>query len=188
MALAIYAREKYRENDIPITPVHTESFTYRDQQHAFENLGEDSVYQFFLGTSRLGWFVVVATVVVQLSIVSIFVGGSRRDLSDSNSDMVYTWKCTRDQETCFSTEGLDWRGWFAFVVLMVAHLLKDGINGLKMIKHSTKQRLGRNVRIRLLIGGTILSLVTAFTAYASIMYNMAIATSELFSSNERGFP
>ena len=107
----------------------------------------------------------------------------KRDLSDDKSDMVFTWKCTRDQETCFSTNDLNWQGWFAFVVLMMAHLLKDGLNGLKMIKHSTKRRLGRYVKIRLFIGGTIMTLITAFTTYVSTMYNLAIATSELSSRN-----
>ena len=178
LAMAIYAREMYREYDTPRTLVHQESLTDRDQKYALENLGEDSVYRFFLGTSRWGWFIVAATIIVQLSIMTIFVGGSKRDLSYDKSDMVYTWKCTRDQATCFSIHDLDWQGWSAFAIFMAAHLLKDGINGLKMIKHSTKRRVGRNVRIRLFIGGTLLTLVTAYTTYVSIMYNMAIAISE----------
>ncbi len=52
--------------------------------------------------------------------------------------MMYTWKCTRDEETCFDTSDLDWNGWLAFAVLMIAHLLKDGISGIKMINYSAK--------------------------------------------------
>ena len=77
LALAIYAYEKYREYDSPTTPVHLESLTERDQQLALEKLGEDSVYRFFLGTNRWGWFIVVVTIMLQLLIISIFVGGSK---------------------------------------------------------------------------------------------------------------
>jgi hypothetical protein len=180
LALAIVAREKYRDRNTLRTQVHLQSLTERDHKYALENLGEDSVYRFFLGTSKWGWSIVIATMITQIAILSIFVGGSKRDFSDSKVDMEYTWKCTRDRDECFDTSDLDWKGWLAFVVLMAAHMLKDGINGLKMIKHSGKQRLGSHVRIRLFIGGTLVTIITAFTTYVSTMYNMAIATSKFF--------
>ena len=179
LALAIVAREKYRDRNITRSPIRPQSsLTDRDQKYALEHLGEDSVYQFFLGTSKWGWSIVLATIITQIWILSIFVGGSKRDLASDKVDMVYTWKCTRDQDECFDTNDLDWRGWLAFVVLMLTHLLKDGICGLKMIKHSAKQRHGRYARIRLFIGGAFLTMITAFTTYVSTMYNKAIATSK----------
>ncbi len=140
--LTILACEKHRDLYTPRALIYCQSFNDRDQQHALENLGEDSVYRSFVGTSKWGWFLVLSTIVIQISILSIFACGSKRDLSDAKVDVVYTWQCTHDQEMCFDTSELDWKGWFAFVILMVAHLLKDGINGLKMIKHSIKQRHG----------------------------------------------
>jgi len=179
LALAIFAREKYRNRNITRLPIRPQSsLTDRDQKYALEHLGENSVYQFFLGTSKSGWSIVIATIITQISILSVFVGGSKRDLTDARADMVYTWKCTRDTDVCFETNDLDLRGWLAFAVLMLTHLLKDGICGLKMIKHSTKQRHGRYARIRLFIGGTFLTMITGFTTYVSTMYNMAIATSK----------
>ena len=180
LALAIVAREKYRDRNTLRTQVHPQSLTERDHKYALENLGEDSVYRFFLGTSKWGWSIFIATMITQIAILSIFVGGSKRDFSDSKVDMEYTWKCTRDRDECFDTSDLDWKGWLAFVVLMAAHMLKDGINGLKMIKHSGKQRLGSHFRIRLFIGGTLVTMITVFTTYVSTMYNMAIATSKFF--------
>ena len=178
LALAIVAREKYRDRNTLRTQVHPQSLTERDHKYALENLGEDSVYPFFLGTSQWGWFIVAATIITQIFLLYVFGEGSKRDPSDGKVDMVYTWKCTRDQETCFDTNDLNELGWFAFIILMAAHLLKDGISGLKMIKYSAKTRLGRFVRIRLFIGGTILTLITAFTVYVSSIYNKAIATSK----------
>lgn len=176
--LAFILREKYQHRNIPSTVIHAQSFTDRDEKYAMEHLGEDSVYRFFLGTSQWGWFIVAATIITQIFLLYVFVEGSKRDPSDGKVDMVYTWKCIRDQETCFDTNDLNELGWFAFIILMAAHLLKDGISGLKMIKYSGKTRLGRFVRIRLFIGGTILTLITAFTVYVSSIYNKAIATSK----------
>jgi hypothetical protein len=90
--------------------------------------------------SKWGWFIVIATMVAQILILSVFVSGSKRDFNDSTVDMVYTWKCTRDEEMCINTSDLNWKSWLAFAVLMIAHLLKDGISGIKMINYFVKQR------------------------------------------------
>lgn len=59
-----------------------------------------------------------------------------------------------------------------------AHLLKDIINGLKMIVLSGKARNDMIFsRIRYFLGGTLLGAVSAFTFYVSAIYNAAIATS-----------
>ena len=75
---------------------------------------------------------------------------------------------------------VDWQGWLAFAILMLLHLLKDTINGIKMLRYSIKQRHGLYGRIRLLIGGTFFTLIAMFTAYLSILYNREIAASKLF--------
>ena len=141
-------------------------------------MGEDTVYQFFVGKSKWGWSIAIATMVTQVLLLSVFVSGSKRDFTNSYIDVVYTWKCTRDKETCFDTSDLDWKGWLAFAVLMVAHLLKDGISGIKMINYSAKQRHQHSSKIRFFIGGTLLTMITAITTYVSTMYNLAIATSK----------
>lgn len=150
--------------------------TERDLNFSLENIGERSVYQFFLGKSKWGWFIVIATMGAQIWILSEFVEGSKRDPSDGKADMVYTWQCTRDKETCFDTNDLNWRGWLGFTIMMLVHLLQDAITGMKLIKHSAKLRHGLNARIRLFIGGTLMSFIAVFSTYVSIIYNMAIAT------------
>lgn len=154
--------------------------TERDLKFSLENIGERSVYQFFLGKSKWGWFIVIATIGAQIWILSVFVEGSKRDPSDQEADMVYTWQCTRDNETCFDSNDLNWRGWLGFTIMMLVHLLKDLISGMKLIKHSVKLRHGLNAQIRLFIGGTLMSFITVFSTYVSIIYNMAIATSKSY--------
>ena len=184
LALALIVYEKQRNRHISETRMRRQSsITDIDLKYSLDKIGDDSVYKFFLGKNIWGWLIAIATIGSQLWMLSIFVEGSKRDASDGKVDMSYTWKCTRDKDECFDTDDLDWRGWIAFAILMAAHLLKDAVNGMKMIKHSTKQRHGRYFRIRLFVGGTLLTFVAVFTIYVSTLYNHAIATSKLFSSN-----
>jgi hypothetical protein len=116
----------------------------------------------------------------QICILSVFVEGSKRDPSDNEVDMVYTWQCTRDKDVCFDTRSIDWKGWLAVLIFMLAYLLLDTINGIKMIRLSVKQRHGRNAQIRPFIGGTLVTCVSLFTTYVSTIYNSAITSSKLF--------
>lgn len=67
----------------------------------------------------------------------------------------------------------------AFIVLTCAHLLKDVVNGARMIVMSTKQSHNGHTWFRFFFGGMLLATVSLFTLYASAVYNSAIATSEL---------
>mmetsp|Transcript_40046 Transcript_40046/g.68319 ORF Transcript_40046/g.68319 Transcript_40046/m.68319 type:complete len:268 (-) Transcript_40046:79-882(-) len=107
----------------------------------------------------------------------IFVEGAEFDLADDNTDLVYTWKCPRDQIECDNKADLTGTGWMVFGFLMATHLLKDIINGCKMIALASKERQTLNNRIRFFCGGLLLSFVALFTLYVSAIYNKAIATS-----------
>ena len=181
LALGLIAYEMHRNRHISQTSRmrRQSSITDLDLKYSLDKIGDDSVYKFFLGKNVLGWLIAISTIGAQVWMLSIFVEGSKRDPSDGTVDMSYTWKCTRDKDECFDTNDLNWRGWIAFAILMGSHLLTDAINGIKMIKHSTKQRHGRNARIRLFVGGTLLTFVTVFTIYVSTLYNQVIATSKL---------
>merc|ERR1712032_900359 len=43
-----------------------------DKEYAKKIIGDDSVYCFFLGKSRLGWMIAVATVAVQMWLLFVF--------------------------------------------------------------------------------------------------------------------
>ncbi|KAL7552708.1 hypothetical protein ACHAWF_015942 [Thalassiosira exigua] len=149
----------------------------RDSAFAIKNIGEDSVYQFFLTTNRAGWVYALAVLGSQLWALFIFVIGAEFELSDDNSDLVYTFSCPRDQNSCYDRADLTWQGWAVFMVLMAAHLLEDMMKGLRLVIFSGKARHETGSRTRSFIGGLVLFFVAAFTAYASTLYNTAIATS-----------
>ena len=127
------------------------------------------MYQFFAGKSLSGWCIVIFTVGVQFWLLSFFVKGSEIDLSDDKVDVVYTWKCPRDYEECFSTKALDAPGWIGFAVLVGAHVLADVINSGRMIVLSAKERHSFYFRARFFIGGTTLCSVSLFTFFVSTL-------------------
>jgi len=177
LALSVHAFDKYKNRDLPRASIRRPSLTNRDVRYALETLGEGSVYQFFLGVSIFGWIIALATLAAQLGMLFVFVKGAVIDLSDDNVDLIYSWKCNRDKMDCRNTSDLDWQGWTVFAVLMATHLLKDIINGTKMVILSAKERHDLATRTRYFIGGTLVTTVTAFTLYVSTIYNVAIATS-----------
>mmetsp|Transcript_2734 Transcript_2734/g.4793 ORF Transcript_2734/g.4793 Transcript_2734/m.4793 type:complete len:198 (+) Transcript_2734:753-1346(+) len=106
-----------------------------------------------------------------------FVKGADVDISDNESDLVYTWKCARDRVDCEFTGDVTPQGWAVFITLMVAHLLKDIVNGFKLIGLCTQEGTKWHIRFKLFLSGALLSAVTLYTLYASTVYNYAIATS-----------
>ena len=73
----------------------------RDCRYAIEPIGKDSAYKFFLSDNMGGWGIALAVVVAQILMLCVFVQGSdNQDLSNDNSDSVYTWKCPRDRDVC----------------------------------------------------------------------------------------
>lgn len=174
MASFIYDKTKY-----PHAP--TESISQLQKKEVdfkcADEFAEVSVYQFFLGKSVLGWVASLGTVLAQGFMLFEFVKGAEIDLSDDASDLVYTWFCPRDNAECRDLGDLTKSGWFAFFVLMIAHILKDIINGMKMIVLSGKARNDLQTRIRFFVGGTVLFSISLFTFYASVIYNAAIASS-----------
>ncbi|KAL3817140.1 hypothetical protein ACHAXA_009041 [Cyclostephanos tholiformis] len=176
LVLALLAYDNYKNHDPSTLYQSIVDDTYKD--YASDKLCSDSVYHFFLGKSVCGWLIVLSTIAVQFWLLFIFVKASEKNLSDDKVDVVYTWKCTRDKEICVNTKDLDWEGWLACAVVMLAHLLVDVINGVKMIMLSAKEKQGRLAMIRLFAGGTLLTTITSFTIYVSTIYNFAIATSE----------
>jgi len=61
---------------------------------------------------------------------------------------------------------------------MIFHLLKDWINGSKLIILATREGHVTHRRVRYFVGGLVLNLVTVFTLFVTVIYNFAIATSD----------
>jgi len=177
LALALGAYDKYRNRRVPRENIRSPELTSRDEKYALSTIGEDSTYKFFQGKSWFGWMISLATVGVQIWMLFIFVSGAGIDVSDARSALVYTWKCPRDRVECEFTGDVTLQGWVLFNILMVTYLMKDVINGFKLVALSAKERHDRNTQMRYFVGGTLLLVVTIFTFVVSFNYNYAIATS-----------
>jgi len=149
-----------------------------DDSYALSKIGKDSVYSYIVTEKPLGWLTAFGTLGIQVGILVFFILASEADdLQDDNIDIEFTWKCPRDSEVCDDRANLTKVGWVVFVVLMIAFLAKDFVNGGKLIYHSSKMRHNLESRIRYFIGGTSLFSITLFALYVSTVYNSAIATS-----------
>jgi hypothetical protein len=119
----------------------------------------------------LGWTIALGTIAEQIWMLFQFVKAAEIDLSNDKSDLRYTWKCARDQVDCNNKLELDPEVWLLFGILMVAHLSKDIINGLKLIVFSSKETNSSHDQIRFFVGGTLLSSISMFTLFVLIIYN-----------------
>ena len=100
---------EHLEAQAPEPPGPTISETVdRDHRYAIETIGNGSAYKFFLSEKRWSWVIALAVVVAQILMLYVFVLSSDdQDLSNDNSDLVYTWKCPRDGDVCRDTIGMD---------------------------------------------------------------------------------
>ena len=67
-----------------------ESAIGRDNKYAINTIGEDSVYQYFLGKNVLGWLFASAIVTIQIVALLIFVNAAMKDFTDDVSDFIYS--------------------------------------------------------------------------------------------------
>lgn len=178
LATFMYGEYQIRSRPGPLDPSEvSRDAVNRDKKYALDTIGCDSVYRFFLSNSWPGWGFALGTMAAQIGILYIFVEGAEFDLSNDISDLVYTWQCPRDGDSCRDTSDVSWRGWVCFGILMGAHVLKDVINGSKMIVLSAKKRHSLNSRMRFFFGGTFLIATSVFALFVTTVYNIAIATS-----------
>ncbi len=134
---------------------------------------KDSVYSYLVTDKPLGWLLVFATLGIQIGILAFFIIASEANLQDDKIDIEFTWKCPRDSVMCDDRADLTKAGWVIFVVLMIAFLAKDFINGSKLIYYSSKSATSGWCwrRVRCFLGGASLFSITAFALYVSSCYN-----------------
>ena len=141
-----------RRSERFIVTARRPSVTIRDKKYAMDTIGQDSVYSFFLTTKWKAWVLALAVLAVQIAALTMFVKAAVKDFSDDRSDFIYSFKCPRNNLYCTDESDLTWQGWCLFGILMAAHLLKDIINGLKLLILSGIRRHSNSKRIRFLAG------------------------------------
>ena len=72
-ALTLYVKDKYKNRALPTSSMRRPSLSIRDQMYALDAVGDDSVYQFLLGKSRIGWMIALVTMGAQIWILFVFV-------------------------------------------------------------------------------------------------------------------
>ena len=73
LALTLFIYDKYKNRNLPRASVRRPSQSESDKIYASIIIGGDSVYQFLLGKSWIGWAIALLTVVAQLWMLYVFV-------------------------------------------------------------------------------------------------------------------
>ncbi len=175
--LASFAYDRLFKGSSRSIHSHDHAIKEEDKKYALDAIGNGSVYCFFLSRSWIAWIFAVVVMGIQTWILSLFVKAAEIDFTDDSSVFVYSWRCPRNSLDCDNTADDDFTGWAIFAILMVSHLMKDFINGTKLLVLCAKRRHSVFAKIRFFFGGLCLVMITAYTAYASTIYNMAIARS-----------
>lgn len=138
---------------------------------AIDAAGEDSVYFFLLSNRKSGWLITVGTLVLQVAIFGLFLSAAAFDNGDG--DYVYSFRCPLNTPECNDERAVGTYGWVMWVFLVLASLLDDLVNGLKLLLISSA-RGSRNC----FVTGLFLFCVTVLAVYSSFFYNKAIAMTD----------
>ena len=106
LVLFFYGRFKDHTQPISPNPKTLAKALDRDNQCALDAIDRDSVYRFFMASYWQGWGVSLFMLALQFWMLHIFVKASEIELSNDNSDLVYTFKCPRDSDECRDTDGM----------------------------------------------------------------------------------
>ena len=100
-------RKEYNKRSIHLDSTPQAIDIEKENNHALDIIGRDSIYRFFLSKDPLGWSLALAAVAAQLWMCYLFIIGSEYDFSGRrDTDLMYTWMCPRDKEPCWDDNGM----------------------------------------------------------------------------------
>jgi len=150
---------------------------FSSKSDAYDAVGKDSVYCFFLSNSITAWLLAIVVLGAQVICFSVYIDGASL-VFDSDKDWVYQYVCPRDNLDCRITSDNGGLGWIFFAVFLAVHLLSDIVNGLKLVWNAPRYGLSWKT-CQCLFGGFCLFSISALALYSSVVYNVAISRSNL---------
>lgn len=116
-----------------------------------------------------GWFIGLFCATAQLLTLFLFVRAG--DLSNADSDIKYTLLCLKNSLECEDKKTVSTYGYIILSWVLAAWLLRDIVGSMKLFMLAMYKQ-----NIDFLVTSAIIFLVTFFSAWTSIYYNMAIGT------------
>jgi hypothetical protein len=102
---------------------------------------------------------------------AFFINAS--DFSNDDGDFVYSFRCPLNSEGCSDEWAVSAYGWAMWLFLILASLLDDLVNGVKLVTLSASRKSFRS-----LLCGMVLFGVASLAIFTSAMYNQAIALTD----------
>jgi len=114
--------------------------------------------------------VAIATVILQLFILSFFIESS--DFNAITSDWQYSLDCPRNSLECENRKRVTPLAWLAFSCIILCYLSKDMIEGVTMVYQSFILKSVKGV-----LAGFVVIFITMTSAVASVLYNYSTGIS-----------
>jgi len=136
-----------------------------------EKFQSDSVYKFFLSDSRIAIIIALVQVFLQCWVLWVFFMAADGDNTDARS-YSYRWSCPPNSIECDTTIEINWYTPIICAVIIALYLMKDLLDGILIAYEGITISDKRGI-----FAGCIVVFATVATAYISMMYNLAICTS-----------
>lgn len=145
-----------------------------EERNPLSVYSEDSVYCLIFSSHPLAWCIFVGTATVQALAFNIFL--IRSNFNDSDSTWNYTFRCPGNSNSiqCSNDSSKTVLGWIMFSVLVLGFLGSDFIDGLLQLRKAAAIQSAR-----LFFSGWTLFFLTALALFTSVIYNVAVAESDL---------
>lgn len=141
----------------------------RDPLTLYQN---DSVYCFMYTTSITAITIDIATTLIQIGLLSLYLSAS--NLLNKKSDWQFSFNCPRNSLTCIDTNTVSLMGWIIFVFMTFFHLGKDVSLGILKIRKSLSSHTKR-VGYTMFLTGFRLLCLTSLAIFTSVYYNIAFS-------------
>lgn len=142
----------------------------KDRRELSDSEGMDSVYCFCFSSNLTAWFIHIFTSGVQFGLFIVFIQAS--NFLDENTAWQYSLRCPDNNMVCRNTNTVSGEGWFLFTVVTAFYLGTDFVNSILQIKKAVVTR-----DPKLIISGFVLLSLTSTAMFTSVLYNIAIASS-----------
>lgn len=132
---------------------------------------KDSVYCLVFAKNGFAWFIYILTLAIQFSMFSLFL--SKSDFNNPDTDWVFTMRCPDNSIECGDEMNRSLLGWILFYVITFLFTASDLMNSVLQLVKSVFIK-----DFQLFLSGLFLFALTLLAAFATIVYNIALAAND----------
>jgi len=130
----------------------------------------ESVYKFLLTSNRSAWLIAIASGIIHIAMLCIFINAS--DFKNERSSWEYSFECSSKGLDCEDKRFCTNMGWVGYAIILISFLFVDFADGILMVYESII-----NHEIKGAFAGMFVFFVTISSLTTSIIYNFSTGVS-----------